>query len=611
GLTSAAGVAVDATGNVYVVSNVDGGSILKETSASGSYTLSAIGTLSSDAVPFGISVDAVGNVYVTSISSTSAGIVKLAPSSGGYVQSAVAVTGLNQSQAITTDAAGNLYVADSGNFRVVKLDFADPPSLTFAATPVGSTSSDSPQTVTLQNIGNADLALPVPASGSNPSITANFTLDDNAPSACPVVAASASNPGVVAAGSSCALAVSFTPKTSGAITGSLVLTDNALNAAAPGYTAQTILLSGTATPGPATMLSPAPGSTLAAGSTTFTWTAGTGASYYYLWVGTTPGSHDLVELGTSTTSYSRTLPANGAAIYVRLYSVIGGALQYNDYTYSEAGGGVPATITTPAPGSTLTSATPTFTWSSGTNVSYYYLWVGTTPGSNNLIEYGTSGTTLTHTVPTTGATIYVRLFSQINGKLQYTDYTYTEAGGGVPATITTPAPGSTLATGSTTFTWSTGTNVSYYYLWVGTTPGGHDVVELGTTNTSYTHTVPTTGAPLYVRLYSQINGALQYSDYTYTEAGGGVPATITTPAPGSTLTSAAATFTWSAGTGVSYYYLWVGTTPGGHNVIELGTTGTTYTHLVPTTGAPLYVRLYSVINGALQYNDYSYTEAGQ
>ena len=36
-------------------------------------------------------------------------------------------------------------------------------------------------------------------------------------------------------------------------------------------------------------------------------------------------------------------------------------------------------------------------------------------------------------------------------------------------------------------------------------------------------------------------------------------AAITSPAPGSTLTSASATFTWSAGSGsVTTYYLWVG-----------------------------------------------------
>jgi hypothetical protein len=41
------------------------------------------------------------------------------------------------------------------------------------------------------------------------------------------------------------LPISFTPTAVGAISGALVLTDNALNATAPGYTAQSIPLSGT------------------------------------------------------------------------------------------------------------------------------------------------------------------------------------------------------------------------------------------------------------------------------------------------------------------------------------------------------------------------------
>ena len=96
-----------------------------------------------------------------------------------------------------------------GNNRVVKLDFADSPSLTFANTVIGSTSTDSPQTITVVNAGNAALTLPIPSSGYNPSIAANFTLNDNGTSACPVVSSGFSVPGTLAAGASCQLPISF------------------------------------------------------------------------------------------------------------------------------------------------------------------------------------------------------------------------------------------------------------------------------------------------------------------------------------------------------------------------------------------------------------------
>ena len=180
-----------------------------------------------------------------------------------------------------------------------------------------------------------------------------------------------------------------------------------------------------ATPAPATMISPAPGSTLAGPSTTFTWTTGSGVSSYYLWIGTTAGGNDLYQAAISGTSTTVTLPTNGATIYVRLWSVINGGLQYHDYTYTEFASAA-ATMISPAPGSTLAESSTTFTWTAGSGVSSYYLWIGTTAGGNNLYQAGISGTSTTVTLPTYGATIYVRLWSVINGGLQYHDYTYTE-----------------------------------------------------------------------------------------------------------------------------------------------------------------------------------------
>jgi hypothetical protein len=95
-------------------------------------------------------------------------------------------SGLTYSNGVAVDASNNVFVADYGDARLVRLEYADPPNLNFASTPVGLTSADSPQTVTLTNAGNADLTFPIPASGNNPSISTNFTLDENAPSSCPV-----------------------------------------------------------------------------------------------------------------------------------------------------------------------------------------------------------------------------------------------------------------------------------------------------------------------------------------------------------------------------------------------------------------------------------------
>ena len=47
----------------------------------------------------------------------------------------------------------------------------------------------------------------------------------------------------------------------------------------------------------------------------------TGATSYYLWVGTTLGGYDIANMGPFTgTSATVNLPTNGATIYVRLWT---------------------------------------------------------------------------------------------------------------------------------------------------------------------------------------------------------------------------------------------------------------------------------------------------
>jgi|ERR1035437_5934783 hypothetical protein len=53
--------------------------------------------------------------------------------------------------------------------------------------------------------------------------------------------------GMLAAGASCQLSISSVPAAVGAISGSVVLTDDALNVSTPSYATQTIHLSGTGT----------------------------------------------------------------------------------------------------------------------------------------------------------------------------------------------------------------------------------------------------------------------------------------------------------------------------------------------------------------------------
>ena len=372
-------------------------------------------------------------------------------------------------------------------------------------------------------------------------------------------------------------------------------------------------LAGSASATAGAITSPSPGSTLTGASTTFTWTAGSGGvTAYFLHIGTTPGAADLVNqfVGTST-SATVTLPTNGATIYVQLETHLGGTILENNNTYTEFTMTAGA-ITSPSPGSTLTGASTTFTWTAGSGgVTAYFLHVGTTPGAADLVNQfvGTS-TSATVTLPTSGATIYVQLETHLGGTIFENNNTYTEFTMTAGA-ITSPTPGSTLTGASTTFTWTAGSGgVTAYFLHIGTTPGAADLVNLFVgTSTSATVTLPTSGATIYVQLETHLGGTILENNNTYTEFTMTAGA-ITSPTPGSTLTGASTTFTWSAGSGgVTAYFLHIGTTPGAADLVNLFVgTSTSATVTLPTSGATIYVQLETHLGGTILENNNTYTE---
>ena len=237
GLSDPLGVAVDGSGNVYIA---DSGNsrVVKETLSAGAYTQSVLASSLDD--PVGVAVDQGGNVYISESGNNA--VVKETPSGGSYSQSTVTTSALNSPHLVSVDESGDLYIADVNNNRILQENYANPPSFSFANTLMGAQSSDSPKTATVSNIGNQSLTFPIPGSGENPNVSANFKLDSA--TTCPEVLSSSSSAGTLAAETSCALALDFMPATAGALTGSAVLTDDNLNLASA---TQSIGLSGIGT----------------------------------------------------------------------------------------------------------------------------------------------------------------------------------------------------------------------------------------------------------------------------------------------------------------------------------------------------------------------------
>jgi hypothetical protein len=210
---------------------------------------------------------------------------------------------------------------------------------------------------------------------------------------------------------------------------------------------------------------------------------------------------------------------NGSTIYVKLWSYFNGAWQGNDYTYTTAVTENPkAVMVTPEPSYALTGSTIRFTWNNS-GAAAYRLDVGTAVAQTNLYT-GNLGTATSKTVtglPLNGSTIYVRLWSNVNGVWQWSDYTYIAATTEDPKSyLISPEPSSTLLGSTVTFT-RTNTGASNYWLDIGVKKATGDIFA-GSFNAATTLTVnkiPSGSVPIYVRLWTFINGAYQAVEYTF------------------------------------------------------------------------------------------------
>jgi len=203
----------------------------------------------------------------------------------------------------------------------------------------------------------------------------------------------------------------------------------------------------------------------------------------------------------------------------------------------------PASIASPANGSTLPGSSATFSWAAATGGLEYFLYAGTSRGSNN-IHGSSTGTATSKTItnlPTNGSTVHVRLWTRFSSGWQYRDYSYTSGssgggGGSTPtptasatatptaaaststkAAMTSPAPGSILPGSSATFQWTAASGAREYFFYMGSSVGAYDIANASTrTNRSITlNGLPTDDRTLYVRLWTRTASGWVYNDYTY------------------------------------------------------------------------------------------------
>lgn len=222
--TGVTGIAVDPSGNIYIADRV-ANHVVKVTPSGAASLVTFPGLTLSN--PQGVAADGSGTLYI--MDSGHRRVIQLTPAGTASVVQTPGQTIGTIAYGVTPDANGNVFVVEWSNNRVLKVD-ASGASLSFANTRMGATSSDSPKTVTVTNLGNEALTF-----SSNPSYTTDFSENSSDENLC--TSSTSLDPGEV-----CDVSVLFTPQSAGSKNQFVVLTNNHLNTSAA---TQSISVSGT------------------------------------------------------------------------------------------------------------------------------------------------------------------------------------------------------------------------------------------------------------------------------------------------------------------------------------------------------------------------------
>jgi len=393
----------------------------------------------------------------------------------------------------------------------------------------------------------------------------------------------------------------------------------------------------------AVIKTPTPGGSLGGTSVTFDWSAATGSTGYYLYVGTTGvGSSDIFANTSPITTTSQAvtgLPTSGT-VYVRLWSYINGVFYTStDFTFKGGAASLPAvSLSTTslafgsvAVGQSSNSQSVTLTNTGSATLSITSIAI-TGTGASSYVFANSCGTSVAagancsihgHFAPTaSGAlTAAITITDNANNSPQSITLSGTGTGGATtPTSLTSPAQGSIFAGPSVTFTWAAASGANGYFLHLGTTGAGSlnllNSAEYSSTTTSVTvPSLPVAGGTIYARLFTDYNGDHVYKDYTFTAS---TQAALTAPGTSGTLAGPNVTFGWSAATGSSVkgYFLHLGTTGvGSENLVNSAEYSTSTTSValtgLPLTGVTIYARIFTDYNGTHLYKDYVFTAAKQ
>lgn len=259
-----------------------------------------------------------------------------------------------------------------------------------------------------------------------------------------------------------------------------------------------------------------------------------------------------------------------------------------------------SSLVSPADGEVHDEARP-ITWSSVPEAESYSLWVGSSPGANDLYQSGETRTTSIE-VPSQlprNRLLFARHHTKIKGSWLFRDSTLFL---GSPASFVDPKNKGKLPAATPEFVWTPVSGAEAYRLTIGSQVGEENHYSGESTTQAR---VKVDGLPLNrtlnVRLHTQIAGTWLHRDSTAVIL---KEARLANPATNGVIELRATDLLrWTPVENVDRYFLWVGSKPGQSDIYNSGeTSGTSASIKNAPWDTPLYARLWTQVEG--RWEDY-------
>jgi hypothetical protein len=297
---------------------------------------------------------------------------------------------------------------------------------------------------------------------------------------------------------------------------------------------------------------------------TFTWTASGGATRYDLWVSDlTTGQYPILrQQNLLTNSYTPAVPLTVGS-YTAWVQAYNGTVALGNWSAGSSFTIVaPAAPTLTGPATTITTTTPTFTWTASAGATQYQVWAeNTTTGQNPVVNQTVTTTSYTPAaaIPRGQYFFWVRAANSAGAYGPWSAAYQFLIDTTAPAIPTITGPVASTSSLTPTITWSASAGAARYDLWVNNTTTGQ--IEIIRQQTLATNSF-TPVAPLPVGIYTAWVEAFDNTNqtrgwsatYFFTITPPAAPAQL---APSGSISNSLPTFSWGAVANAVRYELWV------------------------------------------------------